>query len=178
MNASTPRKRTFAFVLSLLLVLQMLVPSASLQAIAEEMTGGGDSAAVVEPVGDDEPQDAAPDAAPEEAVPDDEAVDGDGEGDDAAAPKAPTPSEVAVPAAADLLAALPTPVTEGDDAPAAQAADTTVGSLTISGGTAGVDYTVSGTIVVVQTGTPLTFKGTLTNGTVQIKQGKIGRAHV
>lgn len=91
MNASTPRKRTFAFVLSLLLVLQMLVPSASLQAIAEEMTGGGDSAAVVEPVGDDEPQDAAPDAAPEEAVPDDEAVDGDGEGDDAAAPKAPTP---------------------------------------------------------------------------------------
>ncbi len=171
MNASTPRKRTFAFVLSLLLVLQMLVPSASLQAIAEEMTGGGDSAAVVEPVGDDEPQDAAPDAAPEEAVPDDEAVDGDGEGDDAAAPKAPTPSEVAVPAAADLLAALPTPVTEGDDAPAAQAADTTVGSLTISGGTAGVDYTVSGTTVVVQTGTPLTFKGTLTNGTVQIKQG-------
>lgn len=91
MNASTPRKRTFAFVLSLLLVLQMLVPSASLQAIAEEMTGGGDSAAVVEPVGDDEPQDAAPDAAPEEAVPDDEAVDGDGEGDDAAAPKAPPP---------------------------------------------------------------------------------------
>ena len=65
-----------------------------------------------------------------------------------------------MPAAADLLAALPTPVTEGDDAPAAQAADTTVGSLTISGGTAGVDYTVSGTTVVVQTGTPLTFKGT------------------
>lgn len=41
MNATSPRKRAFAFVLSLLLVLQMLVPSASLQAIAEELTGGG-----------------------------------------------------------------------------------------------------------------------------------------
>ena len=39
MNATGPKKRAFAFALSLLLVLQMLVPSASLQAIAEEVTG-------------------------------------------------------------------------------------------------------------------------------------------
>ena len=43
--------------------------------------------------------------------------------------------------------------------------------MVISGGVAGTDYTVSGATVVVNTSTPLTFKGTLTNGTVQIKQG-------
>lgn len=39
MNAPQPKNKAFAFLLSLLLVVQMVVPSASLQAIADELTG-------------------------------------------------------------------------------------------------------------------------------------------
>ena len=51
------------------------------------------------------------------------------------------------------------------------AADATVGSMTISGGTLNTDFTISGTTVVVKTSTPLTLSGTLTNGSIQIQQG-------
>lgn len=56
-------------------------------------------------------------------------------------------------------------------APNPQAEDTVVGGMTISGGVAGADYTVSGTTVVVKTDALLTLKGTLTNGTVRIEAG-------
>ncbi|MEE1420619.1 MAG: hypothetical protein UF218_02900 [Eggerthellaceae bacterium] len=50
------------------------------------------------------------------------------------------------------------------------AADSTVGGLTISGGTVGTDFTHAANLVVVKTSTPLTLKGTFT-GSVQIQQG-------
>ena len=65
----------------------------------------------------------------------------------------------------------PEPQASPAAAPNPLAADTVVGGMTISGGVAGTDYTVSGTTVVVKTDTLLTLKGTLSNGTVRIEAG-------
>lgn len=186
MNATGPKKRAFAFALSLLLVLQMLVPSASLQAIAEEVTGGGEPPIVLTDAVRDDAD--APVAGDEPATPSDSVEPADGaensgdqaDGDEGTgAPETPKPEPVAVAtsAAAELAApmAAAAPVAAAaPEAPAAapRVADTVVGGLTISGGTAGTDYTVSGTTVVVNTAAPLTLKGTLNGGTIQIAQGK------
>ncbi len=171
MNATGPKKRAFAFALSLLLVLQMLVPSASLQAIAEEVTG--EAPVAVEAVSGDTVPDEG-EGVQEEPVPEPDDGPGvvpatEGAGDEqggadevAAADPAPEPHAIEPRAVAVRTLA---------GATVARAADTTVGSMVISGGTNGTDYTVSSTTVVVKTSTPLTFKGTLTNGTVQIQQG-------
>lgn len=84
----------------------------------------------------------------------------------ASAPVATEALEAGVEAGAPVvMAAMP------NDGIATQAANVTVGGLTIAGGIQNTDFTVSGTTVVVQTSTPLTLSGTLTNGTIQIKQG-------
>lgn len=57
-----------------------------------------------------------------------------------------------------------------DDGIVAQAADSTVGGLTISGGTVNADFTHAANLVVVKTSTPLTLTGTFT-GSVQIQAG-------
>lgn len=172
MNATGPKKRAFAFVLSLLLVLQMLVPSASLQAIAEEVAGEAPAAVEALPAGtvpdegeaDREEPAPEPDDDPEAGAATEGAGDARDVADDGSAadpaiePRAIEPRALAVRTLAG--------------ATVARAADTTVGGgMVISGGTVGTDYTVSGTTVVVKTSTPLTFTGTLTNGTVQIQQG-------
>ncbi|MEY8437596.1 isopeptide-forming domain-containing fimbrial protein [Atopobiaceae bacterium 24-176] len=157
------------------MVLQMLVPSASLQAIAEEVVGGGDPPVVladsdlegVDVPAEDEPVEPGDDAAS------DDMDEGEENGDEAPSPK---PVAVARLAAAQIAAPMAAAAPVAAAAPQAdgvspRAADTVVNGLTISGGTNGTDYTVSGTTVIVNADTPLTLKGSFT-GSIQIAQGK------
>ncbi len=168
MKGHISKKRAFAFLLSLLLTVQMTLPAGCLEAIAQSVVGEGIDSELIA-VQDE--------SALDPQVSDDQAAQLDG----SAAEKPESPAadlevskEAPSQAEGDLKQEAPQPGVEAASQPAkaaARAADTTVGSMVISGGVAGTDYTVSGATVVVNTSTPLTFTGTLTNGTVQIKQG-------
>ena len=168
MKGHISKKRAFAFLLSLLLTVQKTLPAGCLEAIAQSVVGEGIDSELIA-VQDE--------SALDPQVSDDQAAQLDG----SAAEKPESPAadlevskEAPSQAEGDLKQEAPQPGVEAASQPAkaaARAADTTVGSMVISGGVAGTDYTVSGATVVVNTSTPLTFKGTLTNGTVQIKQG-------
>lgn len=135
MNAPTLKKRIFAVALAFLLATQSFAPGATAQVLADELVGSGDP---VVAVGESPTSES------------DESQGGEGElGDAAGAEEGTDPASEQASAATQVQPAAAQPTAEAAKAPKAREAaapitrangETDYGGLTISGGTAGVDY--------------------------------------